>query len=163
MRTTALIALGLLAAACLPSPGPFRLQEVNGRVVDLDSGASVAGAEIVESYRGAGVPGASQPVYHARWTTSDAEGNFHFPAAVAPSPRMWALKTYAPTYVFFHPRYGLQRGGGSEDGMVLLRASLARAPQAFADIPPFCRGELDDPGSRRIAEVACRNPVTRSQ
>jgi len=163
MRAAAPIVLGLLVAGCLPSPGPFRLEAVDGRVVDLDSGAPVSGAEIVESYRGATLPGASQPVYHARWTTSDADGRFHFAAAMSPSPRMWALETYDPVYVFFHPRYGLQRGRAAENGDVLLRASLARKEQAFADLRPFCRGELDDPGSRRIAEVGCEDALTRSQ
>ena len=153
-RSTA-FAIAVIAFACVPGPGPFGLEAVSGRVVDLDTGTPLAGAEVIESFRGAGVPGGSQPVYHARWTTSDAEGGFEFPEAVAPSARMWLMKTYAPTYLFFHPRYGLQRGRAPESGPVLLRASLARAEQALADLQPYCRGEIDDAGARRLAEVAC--------
>jgi hypothetical protein len=163
MRTIRWLVVALLASACVPSPGPFRLQEVSGRVVDRDTGAPLAGVEVIESFRGAGAPGATQPVYHARWTTSDADGGFHFPDAVAPSARMWVLKTYAPTYLYFHPLYGLQRGGAPEQGSLLLRASLARAEQALADLQPYCRGEIDDPGARRLAEVACGERTLRPQ
>ena len=105
-------------------------------------------------HRGAGVPGSTQPVYHARWATTDARGHFALPSAIAPSPRMWFLRTYPPSYSVFHPDYGLQHARARE-GPLRIELSSEIAESALRDVAPYCRGEHDDAGSRRIAEVAC--------
>lgn len=153
----------LLLLGCVPGLGPFRLPEVQGQVLEAGSQAPVVGALVLEWHRGAGPGGASQPVYHARWTTTDVDGAFHLPAAASPSPRMWLLKTYAPSYAFFHPDFGLQRGAGSRGEPLVMRASRERAEQGFADLRPYCNGEIDDAGARRLAEVACAQRVRRPQ
>jgi hypothetical protein len=160
--------VALLAVACVPELGPFRLAEVRGRVVDADTGAPLAGALVIEWHRGAGPGGASQPVYHARWATSDPAGEVHLAASVVPSARMWLLKTYEPDYALFHPSYGLQRGTRRAGDRLVLRGSLARAEQGRADLLPYCRGEHTDAGARRLAEVACaerpqRPPAARRE
>jgi hypothetical protein len=154
-RRLGVAAAAALAWACVPSAGPFRLAAAHGRVVDAESGAPVAGAEVIEWYRGAGAFAGPQPVYHARWATSDSDGRFAFGATCAPSPRMWLLKTYGPDYSVYHPRYGLQHGARREGDSLVLAASLARAEQARADLAPICRGERDDPGARHLAGLAC--------
>jgi hypothetical protein len=149
------LAVALLCAGCLPSPGPFVLEAVRGRVTDEDVGAPIAGATVVEWFRGAG-SGDTQPVYHARWTTTDADGVFALPRETSPSLRMWLLRTYDPVYSFYHPDSGLEHGGGRpEQGEVLLRGSRGRAAMRLANLDPICRGERDDAGSRHLAEVAC--------
>lgn len=156
-------AAGALAACllpgCLPSLGPFVLEAARGRVVDQDTGEPIRGAEVVQWYRGAGTPGDEQPRYYARWTQSDPEGRFAFERAFAPSLRMWLLKTYGPSYSFYHPNYGLERGarteahsGGDE---LVMRGSLRRSAQALAEVAVLCRRPGADRGARHLAEVAC--------
>ncbi len=162
LRRSLLAALALAPlAGCVPGPGPFVLDAVEGRVVDRDSGAPIAGAEVIEWWRGAG-SGGPAPHQHARWTTTDADGRFALPREMSPSPRMWVLRTYGPTYSFYHPRYGLEHGGERpERGDLVLRGSLAVAEQRLANLAPICRGERDDPGARHLAEVACAERPSR--
>ena len=161
MATLRVVIAALLFSACVPELGPFRLAEVRGQVVDAESGAPLAGALVIEWHRGAGPGGASQPVYYARWATTDATGEFRLAASAVSSPRMWLLKAYAPDYAFFHPSYGLQRGARKEADRVVLRGFLSRAEQGRADLVPYCRGEHDDAGARRLAEVACEDRPQR--
>ncbi len=156
----------LLATACQPGLGPFTLDAAEGVVVDEDTGAPIVGAEVIEWHRGAG-RGGSQPTYHARWATTDTAGAFAFPSGVAPSLRMWLLRTYDATYSFYHPEYGLEHAGTMPDeGSLAMRGSRSRAVQRRANLDPICRGEHDDPGSRRLAEIACtprpERPVSES-
>ncbi len=146
----------VLLAGCVPSPGPFVLPPLEGRVVDTDTGAPIADAEVVARWVGGGVPGSARPEYHARWTRSDAAGRFRLEGGLAPSPRMWLLRTYGPELLFFHPGYGLVRSGVPEDpARVLLRGSRASAEARLRDLDPFCRGEVAGAGARHLAEVAC--------
>ncbi len=149
-----LLPLGLLA--CLPSPGPFVLAAAEGRVVDRESGDGIPEAWVVEWYRGAGAPGGSQPEYHARFARTGANGAFRFDRRFAPSPRIWLLRTYGPSYSFFHPDYGLVHGGRPAEGeAVLLRGSRGEAELRHADVAPYCRGDLRGAGAQRLAELAC--------
>ena len=162
-RRAALAAALLLCGGCLPSPGPFALEAVAGGVVDEDTGAPIAGAEVIQWYRGAG-RGGPRPVYHARWTTSDASGAFALPRAASPSPRMWLLRTYGPTYSFYHPDYGLEHAGEKPpQGEMVLRGSRSRAEMRLANLDPICRGEHDDAGSRHLAEIACEGGRRRER
>lgn len=156
-RVNRLASLALLAVlACLPSPGPFTLDAVRGQVRTKEAGEAVAGAVVVQVFRGAATPGATQPVYHSRWTVSDDEGRFAFPEASAPSLRMWLLETYAPTYELYHEAYGLQRDRDREGEELVLRISADRAAQAQDDLAAYCREGRDDPGALEIATRACR-------
>ena len=157
-RGSPLLALFALSGfvGCLPSPGPFFLAAREGRVVDRDIGAPIAGAWVVEWYRGAGVPGDTQPEYHARLVRTDARGRFTLPRELAPSVRMWTLRTYGPTYSFYHPDYGLVHGGGpKDDGRVQLSGSRTEAELRRLDLAPYCRGERRGDGARRLAALAC--------
>ncbi|MDX1648561.1 MAG: hypothetical protein R3263_01785 [Myxococcota bacterium] len=154
-RRATLVLLALAATACVPSPGPFRLAAASGRVVDADTGAPVPDALVLEWYRGGGLSDAARPVYHSRWTWADADGRFAFGDGVAPSPRMWLLKTYGPSYDVYHPAYGLVRGPTAPEGSVVLRASRGRAQAARGDLAPFCRGEREGRAARKLVEVAC--------
>lgn len=152
----ALIAVGLAACGgCVPSPGPFALAAAEGRVVDRDSGNGIPEAWVVQWYKGGGVPGASQPEYHARFARTDAAGQFRFEREVAPSPRMWLLRTYGPSYSFFHPSYGLLHGGVQTRGAIELSGSLRDAELRRADLAPYCQGRIEGAGARRLAELAC--------
>lgn len=148
-----------LLGGCVPSLGPFILDSARGRVIDQDTGEPIRGAEVIEWYRGAGSAGGPQPHYYARWTRSDREGRFAFGRAFAPSLRLWVLKTYGPTYSFYHPSYGLEHGGGrperNVEPEVILRGSLRHSAQRLADLVPFCRGERSDRGARHLQQVAC--------
>ena len=154
MRGLAIAALCVGCIACAPGGGSLQLPAIDGRVVDDRSGAGIAGAEVIEWFKGSAGGADVQPVVHARWTTTDARGEFRFAAGKASSGFRLG-RVYGPTYSFYHPDYGLVRGGGPRDGRVVLQGSLARAELAKAELRPYCSGELDDPGSRRIAEVAC--------
>ena len=159
------IALGVLAAGlagCLPGPGAIVLAPASGRVVDRDTRAPIAGAQVIEWWRGAGRGGGPQPTYHARFATSDAEGRFVFSRALAPSPRMWLLATYPPTFGFYHPRYGLVRGGEAPaEGEVLLSGSLAEAELRLADLAPVCAPRPRERWERDLARSACPQDAPR--
>ena len=155
LRRAAAAASGaLLLAACVPSLGPLRLPAATGAVVDATSGEPVADAEVIEWWRGSGRMGGPQPVYHARWSTTGPEGDFAFPSALAPSPRIWVLRTYGPAYSIYHPDYGLQHAGVRENPPLLLRLDRAAAAQGAAELAALCR-EADDAGSRHLAGLAC--------
>jgi len=154
MAMLALVAI--VGSGCVPSPGPFHLAETNGVVVDRDDRTPIAEAWVIQWYRGGGVPGASQPEYHSRFTRSDSEGQFHFDGGIAPSPRMWVLRTYGPSYSFFHPSYGLLHGGVREgQATVELSGSKEEAALRQADLRPVCQGEITGPGAQRLAQLAC--------
>lgn len=160
-RFLAVLALGWGAGGCLPSPGPFVLDAVEGVVIDADSGAPLAGAEVIEWYRGAGTSDVA-PHYYARWATTDASGRFVLPRALSPSPRMWLLRTYGPSYSFYHPAYGLEHAGERPPtGRMVMRGSKQVAAQRLANLDPICRGERDDPGARHLAAIACDRSVGR--
>jgi hypothetical protein len=159
MRRSVAIAL-LVLAGCVPGRGPFVLPTVEGRLVDRDSRAPIAGAEIVQVYRGAGTAGAEQPVVLSRWTQTDPEGSFFF-ASETSGPRMWFLKTYGPRYDFYHPAYGLVRGPSTDASQVLLEGSLDQAEQRRMDLQVFCSSKADDPGSRHLRTVACPQRAPR--
>jgi len=145
--------LGLVG--CVPSPGPFHLAEVDGQLIDRDSQQPIAGAEIFQVYRGGGAPGSDPTVYSSRWTQTDALGSFHFASQIAPSARMWVLRTYGPRYDFYHPEYGLVRGPTTDEAEVTLEASRDQAEQRRMDLQVFCNSTADDPGSRRLRDIAC--------
>ena len=143
------------STACSSGSDAFRLPAISGRVVDDTSGEGIAGAEVIEWFRGrSGGADTLRNVVHARWTTTAADGSFSFPAASSKA-KGWSRASYGPSYSFYHPSYGLVRGGGPVDGRVRLQGSLARAELALADLAPYCSGELQDAGARRLAEVAC--------
>jgi hypothetical protein len=156
LRRAWLLAAAALLAGCVPSLGPCVLDGARGRVVDRDTGEPIAGATVIEWWRGAGRMGGPQPEVYARSATSDAEGRFGFERERAPGPRLWLTKTYGPSYSFYHPSYGLEHGGEPRAGEELvLRGSLQDSAARLADLAPYCRGEHEGPGARRLAEVAC--------
>ena len=183
MRALVAAFAALAACGCVPSLGPFVLESVAGRVVDTDTGLPIAGAEVIEWWRGGGVPGAARPEYHARWTSSGADGVFAFAGGLAPSPRMWLLETYGPTFSFYHPRYGLVHAGpgvserspgeprpersdpGGHEPIVdvVLRGSLRQASQRLQDLAVWCRGEHEGAGARHLASIACAPPTQRGE
>ncbi len=156
VKSRTLFAFALLGlVGCVPSPGPVLLAAVDGQLVDRESREPIAGAQVFQVYRGAGAPGADPSVYTTRWTQTDARGRFIFVSEIAPSARMWILKTYGPRYDFYHSEYGLVRGPSTEEAKVMLEGSLAQAEQRHMDLQVFCSSTADDPGSRRLREVAC--------
>lgn len=158
MKTRGAVALAasLAFAACVPGPGVFVMRAAEGRVLDRESGEPIAGARVIEWWRGAGGGGGPQPTYHARFTHSDADGRFGFPRAVAKSPRMWLLRTYGPSYGFFHPDYGLVRGGEPAAGEpVVLSGSRAEAELRRADLAPVCAPHPREEWERELARSAC--------
>ena len=156
LRTASLAAAVAALAGCVPGPGVFVMRAVEGRVLDRESAAPIAGATVVEWWRGAGRGGGPQPTYHARFATSDAEGRFRFPRAIAPSPRMWLLRTYGPSYGFVHSDYGLVRAGEAAPGEdVVLRGSREEAALRRADLAPVCAPRPRERGERELARVVC--------
>ncbi len=146
--------VGLLG--CVPSPGPVRLAAVDGRLIDRESRHPIAGAQVFQVYRGAGAPGADPHVYHARWTQTDERGAFVFATQIAPSARMWLLKTYGPRYDFYRGDYGFVRGPTTDAVDVELEGSLEQAEQRLMDLQVFCDSSTaDDPASVRLREIAC--------
>jgi len=158
----ALAALAAAALGCVPGLGPVRLGAVRGQVVDAASGSAVAGAEVVEWWRGAGRMGGPQPVQHARWATTDAAGAFALEPGVAWSPSLWLTRSYGPAYSIYHADYGLQHAGVRREVPLVLRLDRAAAAQGATELAAICRGEVRDAGSRRLAELACRERPTRN-
>lgn len=152
---------GLLLTACLlgcvPSLGPFVLDAAEGRVRDRDTGEPLRDAEVIEWYRGAGRMGGPQPELYARFARSDAGGRFAFPRQTAWSARLWLLKSYGPAYSFYHPSYGLEHGARRSPASdeLLLEGSLRDSAARLEALAPWCRGEHEGRGARRIAELAC--------
>lgn len=156
MRTSPLlVAVVLLVCGCTSTLGPTSLGAVEGRLIDRETRAGIAGAEIVQVYRGRGAPGAEPPVQHARWTVTDVEGRFVFDAESVADPGMWLVETYAPRYDVYHPAYGLVRGPTTEASRVLLEATLRQAEQRRMDLRVFCSTTRDDAASRHLREIAC--------
>jgi hypothetical protein len=158
--------LGL--AACVPGPGACRLPALHGRVVDADTGDPIAGATVIEWWRGAGVAGGPQPTRHLRFAVSDADGRFSFPAAPAPSVRLWALRAYAPSHGFVHPDYGLVRGPEQRDaeGALVLRGSRAEAAARLGDPAALSTTATRDEHERALARRVCperRPPPARER
>jgi hypothetical protein len=155
-RQAALAALVALASGCVPGPGVLVLRAAEGSVVDRESGAAIAGATVIEWWRGAGRGGGPQPTYHARFATSDPGGRFAFPRELAPSPRLWLLRTYGPSYGFYHADYGLVRGAEPPPGApVELAGSRAEAELRRADLAPVCAPHPRERWQRELAQVAC--------
>ena len=156
------VALALLAlTGCAPGLGSLRLAAVEGQVLDRDTRVPIAGAEVLQVYRGGSPFGAEPPVIHSRWTQSDRDGQFSFASELAPSPRGWLFETYGPRYDFHHPDYGLVRGPSTEASHVVLEGSLDQAEQRRMDMQVFCSSTDDDPGSRHLRAVACGDPRER--
>ena len=156
MRAPLVLAASLAFAACVPGPGVLVMRAVGGRVIDRETAAPLAGATVIEWWRGAGLGGGPQPTYHARFTTSGADGSFAFPRSLAPSPRMWLLRTYGPSYGFFHPDYGLVRRGSPDDGeFVVLTGSRDEAELRRADLAPVCATGPSERWQRELARIAC--------
>jgi hypothetical protein len=167
-RTRWLAAILAGLAACVPGPGACRLPALHGRVVDADTGAPIAGATVIEWWRGAGVGGAPQPTRHIRFATSDASGRFAFPAATAPSLRLWALRAYEPIHGFVHPDYGLVRGPERRDaeGRLVLRGSRSDAAARLGDLEVLCTSPPRDDADRELARRVCsarRAPPARQR
>ena len=160
LRRLALAALALGLVACAPGRGPFVLEAVHGRVVDLQTGTPVAGAAVVEWYVGGGPSDGARPVRHARWATSRADGSFVLGESRT-NACMWIARSYGPKFAFVHPDYGLQRQARQQADEWILSGDRRRIEQARADLRPFCRGELDDAGARHIRSVACKGSNTR--
>lgn len=144
-------------AACVPGGGTCRLPALEGRVVDAGTGAPIADATVIEWWRGAGVGGAPQPTRYARFATSDASGRFAFPAQMAPDPRMWVTRVYAPSHGFVHPTYGFVRGPEERGagGALVLRGSLADAPARRSDLEALCTTASGEEWERELARRAC--------
>ncbi|MEZ4217715.1 MAG: hypothetical protein R3E88_14620 [Myxococcota bacterium] len=140
--------------ACAPGAGGVRLDELRGRAVDLETGAPIAGALVVEWYVGGGVGDGARPVHHARWTTTAADGSFAL-AAEAADPWTALGASYGPELALVHPDYGLQRQARREGERWRLEGDARRAEAARRDLDPYCRGERDDEGARRIRAFAC--------
>ena len=121
-------------------------------MIDHASGAGVAGAHVIEWYRAGSLTGADvMNVLHSRATQCDDTGHFVFPAGIAPGPGLWIRKSYGPSYSVYHPDYGLQHArAGSE-----LHVDRSRTDVARDDLAALCRRGGDDPGTRRLIEVAC--------
>lgn len=151
----------LILTGCVPSLGPIRLAEIEGRLVDRESREPIAGAEIFQIYRGGGAPGADPRIYHSRWTRTDGEGRFFFASTLSPSARMWLLATYGPRYDFYHPAYGLVRGPSTDAARLTLQGSLDDASQRRMDLQVFCSSRADDAGSRHLREIACHERESR--
>lgn len=148
------LSLAVLFIGCRPSNGPFVLGEVRGRVLDLETGEPIAGAEVIEWYVGGGPSDGARPVHHARWATTDPEGDFVLTESRA-SLRMLAGLSYGPRFAMVHPEYGLQRQAREERDHWILEGDRRRVEQAREDLRPYCRGERQDAGAQRIREVAC--------
>jgi hypothetical protein len=156
VKAALVLAASLALSGCVPGPGVLVMRAAEGRVLDRESGAPIAGATVIEWWRGAGRGGGPQPTYHARFTRTDADGRFGFPRAIAKSPRMWLLRTYGPSYGFFHPDYGLVRGGEPAAGAAVeLTGSLAEAELRRADLAPVCAPRPREAWERELAELAC--------
>jgi hypothetical protein len=124
--------------------------------VDRDTGEPVRDALVIEWWRGAGRLGGPQPVYHARTARTDAEGRFTLGRALAPSPRMWVLRTYPPSYGFYHPSYGLVRGGEAAPGAErVLAGSLRDSAARLEEVAPLCAGRAREAWERELARAAC--------
>lgn len=120
----------------------------------------VAHALVVEAWFG-GAPGGAdlRPVYHARATRTDDRGRFHLPRRIAPSPRMWLLRTYGPEYRVFHPARGLlgARATARGDGTLLL--ALPETPPApESELRRLCAGPPRDRIEALVAPFACSPP-----
>lgn len=103
----------LLAPSCWTMPTRVvHTPEIAGRVIDHETGEPVVGAEVFVSRFAAtnyvGHSGASV-FYGTRWTTTDEQGRFAFPAEDTPVPpdiQRWEQFSDEPGVVVIHPGYG---------------------------------------------------------
>ena len=177
LRTRDSTLLALLCAgtalACAPSLGPFRLAPAAGAVVDRETGAPIPEAVVLQSYRGVGRSGAPPPRYHVRAVRTDGAGRFAFERAVAPSARMWLLRTDGPRYAFAHAEYGLVRAGaravevdgdgGGDARDLTLEGSRSDAQARRLDLETFCRETHPREVGRLLAAGPCPPRAERPQ
>jgi hypothetical protein len=154
------LALALVLLLPLPAAaGPFRLDDVGGSVVDEDTGEPIAGALVVEWWKGRGRLGAPAPAVHARFATSDAAGRFVLAGGLTP-PRLWLAHVHGPVHGFVHPSYGLETASPrelpGESDALLLQGSLRRSHLRLAALREYCTGRHDEEaGAERIVAAAC--------
>jgi hypothetical protein len=150
--------LSLVAAAlllsCASGRGCCSLPPVEGRVLDRDTRAPIAGALVVEQWRGGLAPSDEPPVLHARFATSDPAGRFALEAARAPGLR-FAFGGGRPRYAFVHPRYGFVRAGEpAAAGGLVLEGSRADVASQRA-LAALCETAPRNDAERELASRAC--------
>jgi hypothetical protein len=141
--------------ACATGAGSCSLPDVQGRVVDRDSGSPIVGAIVFERFETAGVLGAPARTLHARFAESDAAGRFVFRKTVA-SPRLVAKRRYPPRYGFAHPDTGLVRGvDAPREGSDLVLTGSRRAVAERQALAALCESPPREEWERELRDRVC--------
>ncbi len=135
----------LLAARC-------SLPAIEGRVLDRETRAPIAGVRVIELWRGGRAWSDVAATLATRSATTDAAGRFSF--SEQSSARGGAEQ---PTYVFAHSSYGLARhdlppAGDAGPPVFLLSASDAAARSALATL---CASATREEWERELAREFC--------
>lgn len=147
-RLAVALALCLCGASC-------SLPAVRGRVVDRETRAPIAGALVVEEWRGGAVPSDAPSLVFVRFATTAEDGGFAFESTSAPGLGFTLRGARGPIYSFSHLDYGWFAGDlGPPAGAIELAGSrgnpaAGRALEALCETAP--RGEWE----REIQSRAC--------
>jgi hypothetical protein len=144
----------LALLSCVSGGARCALPAAQGRVVDRETQAPIAGALVVEEWRGGG-PSDAPRVLHARFATTDAAGRFAFAAERAPSLGFALRGARGPHHAFVHADYGFVRGDeAGRAGELVLDASRGDAA-AGAALAALCETAPTGAWQREIAKRAC--------
>lgn len=155
-RLLVLLALALaVGIGCAQDGRSESRTPIGGTAVDANTGEPIADALIFQVVP-AGRSGADVGrIASSRSTRSGAQGQFEFDSA---SPGFTLGSSYPPRYHFYHPSYGLLRGGEARGGRVRFEASLRDAHLRQADATGLCvKAQQSDANEmvREIAALAC--------
>jgi len=157
LSTALLVTVSFAATvACTPGSGAIRLAARSGTVVDQESRAGIAEADVFQVYWGRGVAGEPRPAYALRWTTTDARGAFAFDEELSSEPRSWVLETDEAEYGFFHPDYGLtRRGRGDADAPLVLEGTRLDEARRRAEELNLCGSRPADEVLAALSRMRC--------
>lgn len=166
------LALGLTplgCASCGPElPAVVETPPIAGRVIDERTGEPVEGAEVfvMRVYEGHDLFHATGYFAHPRWTTTDEEGRFAFPAhayEIREESREGLELSPRPRMMLAHPDYGTPIVGLPRDAdpaswtsvtfEIEPRESSLKRMRESPDYPYYVCGDFPSEAEQRCCEV----------
>lgn len=146
----------LVLALALVGFGACELPPREGRVIDRETSAPVAGAQVIELWQAGRALSDVAATRHVRRSTTDAEGRFILGAERSMRTTQ-AART--PGYVIAHPSYGVVRFGEPRAADSTLEFAISRDDVAARNaLAALCESPPREDWERDLAASLCRSP-----